>query len=392
MTNLQRLTQSCFWLALVASLSLLASAAHAHLLNMTELHLDASDPGSAVLHVKIDLGQSLMRPDQYWQAATADLETQARLLAPAVTELMQSMRIIVDGEQVTATLQDWQLEAVSLDAISNPITPQMAQLTFSLDESIPATDALLEIRFNENIEVPWPTLLRVDHAAAALPVSRLLTASERSSRTISLGAQSQLSDSSTLAGMALQFQSWAPSLSWIAVGFQHIIPRGLDHIVFVLGLFFLSTSIATLFYQVSCFTLAHSLTLGLATFGIVSVPASVVEPLIAASIMFIAVDNLYSEYLARWRLLVVTLFGLLHGLGFAAVLSELALPEQNFLSALLFFNVGVEAGQLTVLILAFAAVGWLRNWAQYADRVARPATVTIAGVGAYWLVKRVALL
>jgi hypothetical protein len=88
----------------------------------------------------------------------------------------------------------------------------------------------------------------------------------------------------------------------------------------------------------------------------------------------------------------VTLFGLLHGLGFAAVLSELILPSENFYSALLFFNLGVEAGQLTVLLLAFAAVGWLRNWSQYTNRVSRPATVTIAGVGTYWLIKRVTLI
>jgi hypothetical protein len=182
-----------------------------------------------------------------------------------------------------------------------------------------------------------------------------------------------------------------PGLSWLAIGFQHIIPWGLDHIVFVLGLFFLSTKLSTLFYQVSCFTVAHSITLGLATLGIVSVPASIIEPLIAASIIFIAVDNLYNHFLARWRLVVVTLFGLLHGLGFASALSELMLPAENFTMALLMFNLGVEAGQITVLALAFAAVGWLRSWTAYTERVARPATMTIAGVGTYWLIKRVAL-
>lgn len=377
---------------LFAVLLLLSSVSHAHLLNMTELHLDASDPEQVRLYVKIDLGQSLMQPEAYWRAATADAEGQAQLIAPAVEQLLQSLQVSVDGEPISAMLQSWQLEAVSIDAISNPITPQMAELVFSLGASFSPEDTVLEVRIDDSIEVPWPALLRVDYAAAPLPVSRLLTSNERSSRPIALNGTIAGSDTTTLAGIALGFQSWVPGLSWLAVGFQHIIPRGLDHIVFVLGLFFLSTRLSTLLYQVSCFTVAHSFSLGLATVGIVAVPASVVEPLIAASIIFIAVDNLHSELLARWRLLVVTLFGLLHGLGFAAVLSELILPAENFYSALLFFNLGVEVGQLTVLLLAFAAVGWLRNWTQYSDRVARPATVTIAGVGAYWLVKRVAMI
>lgn len=377
---------------LFAMLVLFTCESHAHLLNMTELHLDASDPRQARLHVKIDLGQSLMQPEIYWRAVSADAAGQAQLIAPAVAQLARSIVISVDGELVKANLQSWQLEAVSLDAIINPITPQMAELVFALGASFSPEDEVLEVRIDDDFEVPWPALLRVDYAGAPLPVSRLLTASERSSRPISLNGNSAASDSATLAGLALAFQSWAPGLSWLVIGFQHIIPRGLDHIVFVLGLFFLSTRLSTLLYQVSCFTVAHSLSLGLATLGFVAVPASVVEPLIAASIIFIAVDNLHSELLARWRLAVVTLFGLLHGLGFAAVLSELILPAENFYSALLFFNLGVEAGQLTVLLLAFAAVGWLRNWTQYTNRVARPATVTIAGVGAYWLVKRVAFI
>lgn len=377
---------------LFAMLVLFTCESHAHLLNMTELHLDASDPRQGRLHVKIDLGQSLMQPEIYWRAVSADAAGQAQLIAPAVAQLARSIVISVDGELVKANLQSWQLEAVSLDAIINPITPQMAELVFALGASFSPEDEVLEVRIDDDFEVPWPALLRVDYAGAPLPVSRLLTASERSSRPISLNGNSAASDSATLAGLALAFQSWAPGLSWLVIGFQHIIPRGLDHIVFVLGLFFLSTRLSTLLYQVSCFTVAHSLSLGLATLGFVAVPASVVEPLIAASIIFIAVDNLHSELLARWRLAVVTLFGQLHGLGFAAVLSELILPAENFYSALLFFNLGVEAGQLTVLLLAFAAVGWLRNWTQYTNRVARPATVTIAGVGAYWLVKRVAFI
>lgn len=370
------------------------SLAQAHLLNMTNLHLDLSDPQAVTLQVKIDLGQSLLSSQDYWLAVGSDSTVQAEILEPAIAQLASGLRIVIAGTAVSLDLQSWSLEAASLEAIENPLSPQFALLSFSVKHpGIASADELarqqVEVSIDENLEVPWPALLRLDAASRELPVSRLLTANDRNSRPISLSADAPDSDSSILTRLALLVQNWGPGFGWMAIGFQHIIPWGLDHIVFVLGLFFLSTRLSTLLYQVSCFTVAHSITLGLAALGIVSVPASVIEPLIAASIIFIAVDNLYSNILARWRLLLVTLFGLLHGLGFASALSELILPAENFYMTLLMFNLGVEAGQITVLLLAFAAVGWLRSWAQYTERVARPATVTIAGVGTYRLIKRV---
>ena len=368
--------------------------AQAHLLNMTDLLLDTTNPEAVTLRVKIDLGQSLLSPQDYWRTVNMDSSEQWVNLEPAVNKLLDGLGIFVNGVKVAANIKTWSLTAASLEAIENPLSPQMAELTFNfgnlgLESSTALANASIELRIAEWLEVPWPALLRIDSASRQLPVSRLLTSNDRSSRSVPLSADSAVAGSSFTAKLATAFQGWIPGLSWLAIGFQHIIPWGLDHIVFVLGLFFLSTRLSTLFYQVSCFTVAHSLSLGLATLGMVSVPASIVEPLIAASIIFIAVDNLYSPFLARWRLVVVTLFGLLHGLGFASALSQLMLPAENFYTALLMFNLGVEAGQITVLALAFAAVGWLRGWSAYTERVARPATVTIAGVGTYWLLKRV---
>lgn len=372
----------------------LTTVAQAHLLNMTDLHLDATNPDAVTLRVKIDLGQSLLSPQEYWRMVNMDAGEQRVNLEPAVKQLLDGLGIFVNGVPAGANLENWSLTAASLEAVENPLSPQMAELTFNfgnlgLASSTALANASIELRIAEWLEVPWPALLRIDSASRQLPVSRLLTSNDRSSRSVPLSADSADAGSSFAAKLATAFQAWIPGLSWLAIGFQHIIPWGLDHIVFVLGLFFLSTRLSTLFYQVSCFTVAHSLSLALATLGMVSVPASIVEPLIAASIIYIAVDNLYSKFLARWRLVVVTLFGLLHGLGFASALSELMLPAENFFTALLMFNLGVEAGQIAVLVLAFAAVGWLRNWSAYTERVARPATVTIAGVGTYWLLKRV---
>lgn len=182
---------------------------------------------------------------------------------------------------------------------------------------------------------------------------------------------------------------WSTVALYLSLGFTHILPLGWDHVLFVLGLFLLTPRLKPLVLQLSLFTLAHSLTLALASLGWVALPAAVVEPLIAVSIAFIAVENIFRRNLGPWRPLIVFAFGLLHGLGFAGVLSELGLPAGQFLTALVSFNVGVEIGQLAVVTLAFAAVGWFRHREWYRGRVTVPASAVIAMIGFYWAVERV---
>lgn len=153
-----------------------------------------------------------------------------------------------------------------------------------------------------------------------------------------------------------QATAGATFFQYIPVGFDHIVPKGLDHILFVLGLFFLSTKMGPLLWQISAFTLAHTITLALAALGYVTIPGSIVEPLIALSIVYVAVENLFNDGLSRWRPLIIFGFGLLHGLGFASVLAEFGLPEGSFIPALIGFNIGVEIGQLAVIAVAFLCV------------------------------------
>ena len=173
------------------------------------------------------------------------------------------------------------------------------------------------------------------------------------------------------------------------LGFLHIVPRGLDHILFVLGLFLLSSRFRPLLFQVTAFTLAHAVTLALATYGLVRLPSSIVEPVIALSIVWIGVENVLGDELKPWRPAVVFLFGLLHGLGFAGVLAELGLPEGEWLPALVSFNVGIEIGQLAVLGLAFLAVGWARDRPWYRSRITVPLSLGIAAVGLFWAIERI---
>jgi HupE / UreJ protein len=178
--------------------------------------------------------------------------------------------------------------------------------------------------------------------------------------------------------------------TYLALGFTHILPKGADHILFVLGIFLLSTRLKPVLLQVTAFTVAHTITLALTTYGVVSLSRAIVEPLIALSIAYVAIENVTTTELKPWRLALVFAFGLLHGMGFAGVLAELGLPRSEFVPALLSFNLGVEAGQLTVIGIALVLFGLpFRKKAWYRSRIVVPASITIAAVGFYWSVQRV---
>ena len=179
---------------------------------------------------------------------------------------------------------------------------------------------------------------------------------------------------------------------FVKAGFEHIIPQGIDHILFVLGLFFSCLTFRTLLWQVTAFTVAHSLTLILAAQGIVQLRGDIVEAIIALSIVWVAVENILYKETSKWRYSIVFTFGLLHGLGFAALLTQYGLPKDNFISMLLAFNIGVEFGQLAVLFLAFVLIKLIlkKNW--YVNEIKIPASISIAAVGLFWFVERVIFL
>jgi hydrogenase/urease accessory protein HupE len=179
------------------------------------------------------------------------------------------------------------------------------------------------------------------------------------------------------------------ALLYLRLGFTHIVPLGLDHMLFVLGIYLLSGRVRSVLLQVSAFTVAHSITLGLSMYGLVNVSPRIVEPMIAISIAYVAIENIFQSELKSWRVALVFAFGLLHGMGFAGALKELGLPRSEFVTALLTFNLGVEAGQLTVIGAAFLLVGWhCSRCAWYRYRIVVPASAAIACTAVYWTIQR----
>ncbi|MFC1665380.1 HupE/UreJ family protein [Pseudomonadota bacterium] len=176
---------------------------------------------------------------------------------------------------------------------------------------------------------------------------------------------------------------------YIGLGFTHILPKGLDHILFVVGIFLLSLKLSPVLWQITAFTVAHTITLALTIYGYISLSPSIVEPLIALSIVYVGVENILTSRLKPWRVLVVFIFGLLHGMGFAGVLTEIGLPRSEFVTALITFNVGVELGQLAVIGIALLLVGGFRNKSWYRRWIVVPISLVISLIGLYWCLDRV---
>ena len=178
--------------------------------------------------------------------------------------------------------------------------------------------------------------------------------------------------------------------SYTQLGFKHIIPKGLDHILFVIALFLLSSKLKPLVLQVSIFTIAHTITLFLGALDVIKIPSIIVEPIIALSICFIAIENLFTENIKKMRPYIIFIFGLLHGLGFAGVLNEIGISDGLFISSLISFNIGVEVGQISVILLSYIFISLLfQNKPWYRNRITRPLSLVIALIGFYWFFKRI---
>jgi hypothetical protein len=177
---------------------------------------------------------------------------------------------------------------------------------------------------------------------------------------------------------------------YFKMGITHIVPLGYDHILFVISLCLLNSKFKTILWQATAFTVAHTITLALSMKGVIKLPADIVEPLIALSIMFVAIENILLSELKAWRIAIVFMFGLVHGMGFASALNEIGLPGNQFFTSIFSFNVGVEVGQISVITLVFLLIiiplgkkPWYKKWVVY------PLSAIIALIAAYWTFERI---
>lgn len=181
----------------------------------------------------------------------------------------------------------------------------------------------------------------------------------------------------------------SPSFAeFLVLGIKHIL-TGYDHLLFLFALLIVCDSFRSVAKIVTCFTIAHSITLALATLNIFQIKSSIIEPTIAASIVYVGLENIFRHGRPKGRWLLTFAFGLVHGFGFASVLREMEIAKAgSVLVPLVSFNLGVESGQIAVAALLLPVLWKLRRLPRFAPRFVPACSVLVAAAGAYWFIER----
>jgi hypothetical protein len=339
-------------LAAVTAVSLACGAAIAHQGGTTG-HATISVAGQSVRY-------ALSLPAEGLRDATRDLRELASAVARHVTiEGDGAACSAVPAETRPPSAGRASIEIVVLYACAAPIR------TLSIRDGI---EALLGVDHHTIADIHWPG------GAKQVIFEK---GQRQASVAITIDAPAE-------RGSAGQF------LFYLGLGVEHII-GGIDHLLFLLALLAISTSLWQTVKIITAFTVAHSITLSLAVLGLVKVPPSIVEPLIAASIVWVAVENLVAPAGVARRWLVAGAFGLIHGLGFASMLVELGVPQDAVVRALVGFNIGVELGQLAFVAAIMPPLVWASRPGRL-PRLPQILSVFVALAGAVWLVERLVSL
>lgn len=358
-------------LLVILTASLLSAAtAQAHEMGITRIDVFLKRDSSYDIRIVVDPETLLPRLETKAGrplSGTLSPEAETASVRSFGAEYVKNLTVDFDGARSTPTFKYTPI------AVSDPASGKLGVV--ELNGTIPARSKT----FRFSYDLVYTTYSLVVHDEGRQQTIQHLVQAGQLSPAIAL---TELTKPRTKAEVAWQY---------LKLGFTHILPKGLDHILFVLGICLLNARLRSIVAQVTAFTVAHSITLGLTIYGFVSLSPSIVEPLIALSIVYVAVENVITSELKPWRVAVVFLFGLLHGMGFAGVLSELGLPRSEFFTALVTFNVGVELGQLTVIAMAALLFAqWYRQRKWYRPYVVIPVSMLIALTGLYWTVQRIA--
>lgn len=378
-----------------------ASLLGAHTMTLTEVTVTFATPGVLDVKIGIDLTQILGSPDRYYQFVTEPEAAQQAEVRTLLPQVLAGLQLVIGNTPLHLQLQQFSTATANKTLI---LDSQMSTLsTFHFTAVLPDSREPLELRVPIGAPVDYPVVYTLQIPEAHVSMTRWLEDGAHESEPYDWFAKAPHGDLSNGVSHPRDrpVDSNAPRLDpdalpwtrqaalYLRLGFKHIVPEGTDHILFVLGLFFLGITWRKLLSQTTVFTVAHATTLFLSTYGVFSLPSRYVEPGIALSIAWIATENVFKPRLGPSRLAVVFAFGLVHGLGFASSLSEIPFPKRDFIVALLGFNVGVDIGQLFVIAAAFMLVGWFRHRPWFRSRIAIPCSLVIAGIGLFWAIQRI---
>jgi hypothetical protein len=362
---------------------------HAHLLNMSRVTANLQPDKTLTVDMELDLGSALGGSDRYFEISQLQEPAKAAEMVELISALTQATRITLAGVPVPLTVISVVMPEADQESFNDTwprtkirLTGDAKQVVEGAPESLIAQGQFLPgFRFEEPIAF---TLYDVKNDVS---MTRWLAIHQKSPN-FDASAWWSLESSSVNGAVKESRVAWNEILDYLKFGFLHILPFGADHLLFVLGLYLGAINLRALLILISTFTVAHSLTLIISTMGLFRLPPLIVEPIITATIVWIAVENLLVRKNAYVKTTLVFVFGLIHGMGFAGALAELGLPQESFLASLLSFNVGVEAGQIAFVAGLFALFGGLRKKAWYTPAIVKPGSVIIGVLATLWTIQR----
>jgi len=293
-----------------------------------------------------------------------------------------------NAKQIAAGLQPFAADSLALELDGNVVAAKAAHA--SADDSGNVQLCLSYSRgasASLSVRSKWLALLPPGHREFfsvqepdGKPLASRLLSLNADSAALGLGGQPKNSETGRKSSFA----------GFLAMGVTHIW-TGYDHLLFLFGLLAVTSRLRTVFKIITCFTVAHSITLAMAALNLVAIPSRVVEPLIAASIVFVGLENFLRNGEPKGRWLLTFAFGLIHGFGFASALRETGVGEHSGGVALplVSFNLGIELGQIAIAALVLPLIWKLRNQPRLVRRWI-PLTSTVVGaLGTYWFIQRV---
>jgi len=334
-----------FFLCLILSGGLL----RAHVIQQIPMDLELKDD-RVEAHVEVDASYMMAEfrgdddqivPDLEWlRGLTPEQKNQIKIEAEAY--LRQCLTLLSDDRVMGWTVAFPDLDAEKPAYMTEGDPSDLPLIRIDLEAEFPGDAAKLWVEWNE----PYGVVLLVKTRKG--PEVKTIPVTEGKAVVAERNAAGEIRPEESGLG------------HWIMMGFHHILPEGLDHILFVLGLFLLVPKWKPLLQQTITFTIAHSISLAAVVLYKDGVEPMWAEAAIAASIAWVGIENLWTKEIGKSRLYLVGLFGLVHGMGFAGTIKE-KMPVETpgaLIPALLGFNIGVEAGQVTVLLIAFIAFAW----------------------------------
>ncbi|MGB0371154.1 MAG: HupE/UreJ family protein [Opitutales bacterium] len=361
-----------------------------------EIHLDGRT-GKAIGKMEIDLVRLIGSPEAYFAVSQS---RDAEIAKKWQADLLRGVGVLINGESTPWDITGYAYPDLPLEKFTEPWAAPMSTVDFEFE--LPELAENIQIQTDPRVPVEHPFVVTFrDSLDSERRQTRWLAAGQTSPGFEHRPALIEPSPAMVRDAPVSESKSveqtttpWSWLGTFIGLGFIHIIPRGWDHILFILGLFFLGQGLREKILHISLFTLAHTVSLGLTMFGYVPSLPDIVEPLIAASIVYVGLSNLRPQMRLthKWHAAIIFAVGLLHGMGFAGVLSTYPIPSDAPLLALAAFNFGVELGQLCVLLIAYVLLKPLFSWKGYTPFVCIPINLLIALVAAFWTLQRIHIL